>query len=101
MNPFGKNCPDCGARIRFGEFIRVRQPAFDCPACGSSLGANSVRRTLVGIALSSLFISVPMSLGIYDHRWWWGVIPGAVLYVVVVILVIRPESRRPKEVSGH
>ncbi|MBK7670720.1 MAG: hypothetical protein IPJ24_04885 [bacterium] len=100
MNPFDKKCPDCGARIRFGEFIRVRKPAFNCPACGSSLAGSSLRRIVLGSFLGSFCMSVPMSLGIYDHRWWWGVIPGAVLYAVIALLVMRPESRRPKEVTG-
>lgn len=101
MNPFDKKCPDCGARIRFGDLMRVRQRTFDCPVCGSSLWSVNLGRQISGVALGSLFMSVPMSLGFSDHRWWWGVIPGTAVYAVITLLIMRPESRRPKEVKRH
>lgn len=101
MNPYAKYCPDCRARIGLGYLLRVRRHTFDCPACGASLWSVDMGRQLWGIVLGQFFLSVPMALGIHDHRWWWGMIPGVMAYAAVSVLFSRPQSRRSDGGGGH
>ncbi len=101
MNPYEKHCPDCRARIRLGYLLRVRRHTFDCPACGATLWSVDIRRQLAGIVLGSLFFSVPLARGVHDHRWWWGLIPGAMMYVAVALLFMQPRSCRSEGVGRH
>lgn len=101
MNPYAKYCPDCRARIGLGYLLRVRRHTFDCPACGSTMWSVDIRRQLPSIVLGSLFMSVPMWLGLHDHRWWWGLLPGVMLYAANVLLFMRPQSCRSEGTGRH
>lgn len=53
------------------------------------------------MVLGSFFFSVPIALGARDHRWWWGVLPGMMLYVAVAVLFLRPQSCRSDGAGRH
>ena len=92
MKLFDKRCPDCAAAISISTYLRVKSHRFKCPKCGAQLLTSSINRVVVSAATGSIFIAIPISNGLADHRWWWALIPGFVLYAFWSYLLMQPQS---------
>jgi len=93
---FDKNCPECGSRFSFRKYLRTFSRRFKCDHCGARLVAGGFGSGLLGAALGSLFISMPMILARRDPIWWWALIPGFVLASVWGYMFVVPQGAKSK-----
>jgi prepilin signal peptidase PulO-like enzyme (type II secretory pathway) len=87
---FEKKCPQCGAKIPFRLFVGLKSASFPCPQCGARLRSGHIWLQILGMALGSVFIALPIVQARQNALWWWALIPGMGIYIIWSYVFVVP-----------
>jgi len=98
---YEKRCPQCDGRIPFRKFMGFRSATFNCPHCDTLLRSGHIWLQLLGMALSSVFIALPIVQARQNALWWLALIPGIVLYIFWNYAFVAPRRAEAPPGAGQ